>query len=47
MLNDIKEKSQIIVFSIDKDINNNINLDVEVPLRFRRTLDDFINEGVE
>jgi hypothetical protein len=35
MLNNIKEKSQLIIFSIDKEINKSINLDIQYPLQFQ------------
>ncbi|CAG0987790.1 MAG: hypothetical protein OIN86_07395 [Candidatus Methanoperedens sp.] len=35
MLNNIKEKCQLIIFSIDKEINKSINLDILYPLQFQ------------
>lgn len=44
MLKDIGQNSQVIIFSIDKDINKIINLDFEIHLTYRTTLNEFIKE---
>ena len=46
MLNNIKDKTQVIVFSVNKDINNELQLDFELPLQFKTNLSDFILESI-
>lgn len=41
ILNNIKNESQIVLFSIDKNLNKKINLEIECPLRYDKSLSDF------